>query len=219
MDTELLMWARGPGLQWATIIMLLGLTVRVAQILLLKRPTDFSEAKDTRLMRAGMRTVFRRFVPPEGMMKQGRFVYISGYIFHIGFFIVLLFSIPHIELLDGALGISWPGLYSPLIDAITVITMLTLLLVLLNRIWHPVQRMLSGFEDYFTWLLTFLPLLTGYMAFHHILVPYNTLLALHILSVELLMVCIPFTRLSHMVTLFFARWYNGAMAGRKGVQS
>ena len=219
MDTELLMWAKGPGLQWATIIMLLGLTVRVAQILLLKRPTDFSVAKDSQLMKAGIKTIFRRFAPAQGVMKKGSFVVISGYIFHIGFFIVLLFFIPHIETFEGALGISWPGLRSSLIDAITVITMLTLVLVLINRLRNPVQRMLSTYEDYLTWALTFLPLLTGYMAFHHILLPYNTMLAIHILSVEALMVAIPFTRLSHMVTLFFARWYNGAISGRKGVES
>lgn len=219
MDTELLMWAKGPGLQWATLIMLLGLTMRVAQILLLKRPPDYSVAKSNRLLSAGMKTIFRRFLPPQGMMKKGRFVYISGYVFHIGFFIVLVFFIPHIETFEAALGISWPGLPTSLIDPITVITLITLILVLLNRLRHPVQRMLSTYEDYLTWALTFLPLLTGYMAFHHMLLPYNTMLAVHILSVEALMVAIPFTRLSHMVTLFFARWYNGAISGRKGVQS
>ena len=43
--------------------------------------------------------------------------------------------------------------------------------------------------------------------------------ALHILSVELLMVLFPFTKLSHAFTLWIARWYNGAIAGYKGVQS
>ena len=219
MDTALLMWAKGPGLQWASIIMLLGLTVRVVQILLLKRPPDYSDPKNSKLMLAGMKTILRRFLAPQGMMKKSSFVYISGYIFHIGLFIVILFFIPHIETFEGALGISWPGLRTSLIDAITVITMLTLILVLINRLRHPVQRMLSTYEDYLTWALTFIPLLTGYMAFHHMLLPYNTMLAIHILSVEALMVAIPFTRLSHMVTLFFARWYNGAISGRKGVES
>ncbi len=219
MDTELLMWAKGPGLQLATLIMLLGLSMRVFQILVLKRPPDLSEARNQNIMAAGIKTIFRRFFPVQTMEKSGRFLFISGYIFHIGLFVIILFFIPHIELIDGAFGISWPGLHSSFVDAVTVITMLTLIAVLLNRVWHPVLRMLSTFEDYFTWVLTFLPLLTGYLAFHHMLLPYNTMLAIHILTVELLMVCIPFTKLSHMVTLFFARWYNGAIAGRKGVQS
>ena len=219
MDTELLIWAKGVGLQWATLIMLVGLAMRVAQVLVLGRATDLSEAKNSNVMLSGTKTIFRRFIPVKGMLKQGHFVYISGYIFHIGFFITLLLFIPHIEMIDGALGLNWPGLASSFIDAVTVITMLTLILVLINRIRHPVQRMLSTFEDYLTWALTFLPLLTGYLAYHHLLLPYNTMLAVHILCVEALMICIPFTRLSHMVTLFLARWYNGAIAGRKGVQS
>ena len=45
------------------------------------------------------------------------------------------------------------------------------------------------------------------------------LLALHILSVELLMVLFPFTRLMHAFTLFMARWYTGAVSGFRGVES
>jgi nitrate reductase gamma subunit len=37
--------------------------------------------------------------------------------------------------------------------------------------------------------------------------------------VELLMVVFPFTKLMHVFTILFARWYNGAMAGRRGVKS
>jgi nitrate reductase gamma subunit len=43
-------------------------------------------------------------------------------------------------------------------------------------------------------------------------------LALHILSFELLIIAIPFTKLSHMLSIFISRWYNGAMAGYKGIK-
>ena len=69
------------------------------------------------------------------------------------------------------------------------------------------------------WALTFLPLLTGYLALHHLLLDYTWMLALHILSVEALMVLLPFTKLTHTVTVFFARWYNGEAFARKGVAS
>ena len=67
--------------------------------------------------------------------------------------------------------------------------------------------------------MTLLPLLTGYLAFHRMLMPYQTMLGLHILSVELLLIVFPFTKLMHSFTVFFARWYNGAAFGRRGVQS
>jgi len=81
------------------------------------------------------------------------------------------------------------------------------------------MRMLSEFNDYLVWFVTFLPLLTGYLAFHRVGLSAPMLIGLHILSVELLMVLFPFTKLSHAFTLWMARWYNGAIAGYKGVQS
>ena len=66
--------------------------------------------------------------------------------------------------------------------------------------------------------LTLAPLLSGYLAFHHLLLPYTLMLALHILSVELLLVFMPFTKLFHTVSLFIARWYNGDALGHKGAR-
>ena len=63
------------------------------------------------------------------------------------------------------------------------------------------------------------PLLTGWLAVHHLLLPYTLMLAVHILSVELLMVVFPFTKLTHAFTLFLSRWYNGAISGYRGVES
>ena len=90
---------------------------------------------------------------------------------------------------------------------------------LIGRLTDPVRKYLSGFDDYLSWAVTFLPVLTGYMAYHHLLLAPDQLLALHILSFELLLVVFPFTKLTHAFTLFLARWYNGAIAGYKGVQS
>ena len=69
------------------------------------------------------------------------------------------------------------------------------------------------------WLVTILPLVTGYMAFHRIGLPPPQLIAIHILSVELLMVVFPFTKLMHTFTFLMARYYNGAIAGYRGVKS
>jgi nitrate reductase gamma subunit len=65
--------------------------------------------------------------------------------------------------------------------------------------------------------VTFLPVLTGWMAVQHLLLPYTLMLAIHILSVEILLVVLPFTKLFHAFTLFGSRWYNGRVNGHKGV--
>jgi nitrate reductase gamma subunit len=57
------------------------------------------------------------------------------------------------------------------------------------------------------------------MAFHRIGTTAPTLLAVHIFSVELLLVVFPFTKLMHAFTVVLSRWYNGAISGYRGVES
>jgi nitrate reductase gamma subunit len=103
------------------------------------------------------------------------------------------------------------------VDAVAVVAMIGLLAVLASRLTNTVKRLLSTFQDYFVWLLTLLPLLTGYMAYHHLLLDYPLMLALHILSAELLIALLPFTKLFHAISVFVSRWYTGQMSARKGV--
>ena len=217
-ETELLLWIRGPALQIATVIFLLGAVVRIAEILLLGRKKNLAEARGSAVA-GGLRTIFSRSIPDRGTLQRSTFNVVAGYVFHIGFFITLLFFAPHILLFHDVFGISWPSMPTPMVDATAIVTMIALLAVLAHRLRHPVMRFLSRFQDYLVWLVTILPLITGYLAFHRIGLAPPMLIALHILSVELLMVIFPFTKLMHAFTLFMARYYNGAIAGYKGVHS
>jgi nitrate reductase gamma subunit len=217
-ETELLLWVRGPALQIATVIFLLGVVVRITEILMLGRKKNLAEARGSAVA-GGLRTIFSRSVPDRGTLQRSTFNIVSGYVFHIGFFVVLFFFAPHILVFRDTLGVSWTSMPTPLIDAVTVVTIIALLAVLVHRLQHKVMRFLSRFQDYLVWLVTILPLVTGYLAFHRIGLAPPTLIALHILSVELLMVIFPFTKLMHAFTLFMARYYNGAIAGYKGVRT
>ena len=215
---DFLLWTKGPAFDAALVIFILGILIRLFEIFLLGRREDLSEAKGDSFS-PGVKTILRRTLVDGRVLKRSPFTVIGGYIWHIGFFITLLLFIPHIEVINATLGLKWPGLPNPLVDAIAVITIVALAAMLIDRINHPVKRYLSRPEDYFVWLVTFLPLLTGYLAYHRLVNPYPLILGLHILSVELLMVVLPFTKLMHSITFIIARWYNGAMAGRRGVQS
>lgn len=215
-EMELLTWVRGPGLNIAIGLFILGMLWRLVEIYTLGRKKDLAPARSVSGA-SGWHTVVRRSMPPHGMLKRSPISYIGGYIFHIGLFIVVFLFAPHIKLVDSLLGLSWPGLPSQVIDAVTVVTLATMLLVLFDRINNPVKRYLSTVGDYAAWALTFLPILTGFLAVKHLLLPYTTMLALHILSVELLLVALPFTKLIHVFTLFASRWYNGDISGKRGV--
>jgi len=218
-EIELLLWVRGPALQAATVIFLLGMVVRIAEILMLGRKKDLAEARGSAVA-GGLRTILTRTIPDRGTLQRSTFNVVAGYIFHIGFFVVLFFFAPHILLFQDVFGVSWSALPTPLIDATTVVTIIALLAVLVHRLRHPVMRFLSRFQDYLAWFVTILPLLTGYIAFHRFgVAPPPTLIAIHILSVELLMVVFPFTKLMHAFTLIMARYYSGAISGYRGVNS
>ncbi|MBI5462725.1 MAG: hypothetical protein HY941_11135 [Gammaproteobacteria bacterium] len=215
-EVELLNWVRGPGLNIAIGIFLLGTIWRLFEIYSLGRKKDLSAPRHT-AGASGWNTIARRSLAPPGMLKRSPISYIGGYVFHVGLAIVVFLFAPHIELIENLFGLSWPALPSQVVDLATVVTLAAMVLVLVDRINKPVKRYLSTVEDYFTWAVTFLPVLTGYMAVKHLLLPYTTMLALHILSVEILLVVLPFTKLFHVFTLFMSRWYNGQANAHKGV--
>lgn len=218
-EIEFLSWVRGPGFQIATVILVAGVLIRLLEILLLGRKANLAEAKGSE-MSSGLRTIVTRSLPADSAtFKRSTFVIVSGYIFHLGLFVIILFFAPHILLIKDIIGFGWPSIPTQIVDALTVVTIITLLVILVNRFSNRVLRYLTNFEDLLVWFVTIAPLVTGYMAFHRIGSTAPTLLAIHILSVELLMVVLPFTKLMHAFTLFFARWYNGAISGYRGVQS
>jgi nitrate reductase gamma subunit len=72
-------------------------------------------------------------------------------------------------------------------------------------------------DDYLSWALVILPVITGLVAYYHLVEPYPMVLAVHVLSVDLLLMCLPFTKLAHTGLVFFSRAMSGAFYGRRGV--
>ena len=215
---ELLLWAKGDAFEWALGILIAGIVIRLIEIFSLGRKADFAVVRKSS-PGSGWKTILSRSYNYKIPSTHAALAYFTGYIFHIGLLLIIVLLIPHIEFWRSIFSFGWPGLPTSIIDLITVITMLALLVLLIDRLTNEVKKQLSTFSDYLVWLVTFLPLLTGYLTYHHLWLPYTHMLALHILSVELLMVVLPFTKLIHSVTIFIARWYNGDQFARKGVAS
>jgi len=215
---DLLMWARGPGFSIALVIFFAGIVLRVTEILILGRKKDIAPAKGSPVLQ-GLKTIFSRSAPREGLIKYAPVTYVGGYIFHIGFFIAFFFFAPHIALIHDFVGISWPAAGRVIIESAVALSVLALLALMYSRMTDPVRRALTTFDDYLVLILSALPLVTGYVAVNKLFGDPILMLALHILSVELLMIAFPFTKLMHAVTFVFARYYNGAIQGRKGAQS
>lgn len=217
-EIEFLDWVRGPGFQIAAVIFVAGVIIRILEILMLGRKKNLAEARGSEML-GGLRTIVTRSMHDKTTFQRSAFTIVSGYIFHTGLLLSIFFFAPHILMFKEVFGLSWPSLPTPVIDALAVISIIALLTIIARRMSNKVMRFLNTPGDYLAWLLTITPLVTGYMAFHRIGLPAPTLLAIHILSVEILLVLFPFTKLMHAFTLFMARWYNGAISGYRGVAS
>ena len=217
-NLELLTLARGPVLDIALLIFAAGVVLRGFEIFGLGRKADLSPARPDS-PGSGWLTMLSRSIPPAGMVNRAPATYIAGYVFHLGLFATVFLFAPHIEIVRDLTGLGWAALPSGVIDAVTVATIIALVVLLVDRLTNPVKRLLSGFGDYLAWTITLLPLLTGYLAVNHLLLEYTLMLAIHIISVSLLLALLPFTKLFHTFSAFASRWYNGNIFGRKGVAS
>lgn len=217
-ETEFLNWVRGPGMQIALAVFIVGMVYRVLENYLLGRKQSLAEPRGSEWSH-GVATMWRRSFTQAKLTTRGYVTLVAGYIFHIAFLVTLFFLAQHVEMFRSLLGFGWPALPPLLITITAVLGIAALLALLAHRLTDPVKRMLSDYQDYLTWFLTFFPLITGFLLINRVGIPYKTLLATHILSFELLLIAIPFTKLSHIITTFISRWYNGAIAGVKGVQS
>ncbi|MDE1897833.1 MAG: hypothetical protein KGJ50_03435 [Xanthomonadaceae bacterium] len=216
---DLLSFARGPALQWALVIFVLGSLWRLAGILLLRRKPDYAEPRSRATWRGALKLVVTRTWSRREFRASTAFGQSLGYVFHMGLVVVVFGFVPHILFIHSLTGLQWPGLPSSIVYVSGALTVAALVAALVRRLSHPVLRLLSNFDDYFSWLVTVTPVATGLLAVAHLGARYETLLAVHILSVCLLLAWLPFGKLMHVFLVFISRGTTGALFARKGAST
>ena len=219
MTMTVLEFLRGPGLAVSVLVAVAGIAWRLYGIFRLGYRPDHSIPRGTDLWSGALRTIATRSSPPPAFSPRVLFAEITGIVFHLGLFVIIFGYRPHVEFVRRYLGFGWPALPDSVVYFAGALTMTTLLVVLLYRASHPVLRFLSNFDDYFSWFMTFAPVVTGMMAFEHHGARNDALIAVHLATVELLLLWIPFGKLSHFVLIFLARGTTGALFARKGARS
>lgn len=221
---DLLEFARGPALWFSLIVLVAGSAWRIIAIFRLGTRPDLSEPRDSRRFAGALRGIFGRMIQRKEFRRGGKLGAFNGYLYHLGLAAIVFGFLPHVLFVERLTGFAWPALPGWLVYVAVGLTIVALLVVLLERLTDPVLRLLSGFDDYFSWVVVFLPLLTGMgvvsgwspqpAASGAALYPLP--LALHLLSVELLFVWLPFGKLAHAFLVFFSRGITGAALARKG---
>jgi nitrate reductase gamma subunit len=221
-------FVRGPLLAIALTIFALGTLWRMAGVLRRPRMPDLSPACEGAPSKAAgaLRAIVRGMWP---RLQFGQAVWVrtlNGYAFHIGLALVFFGYAPHIAFVRRLTGLHWPALADGVMYLAAGVTIVSLLMALLFRLTNPVQRMISDAGDFVTWTVTFLPLMTGMMvvgessarvlARDQVLYPGP--LALHLLSLELLLIWFPFGKLMHAILFAFSRGTTGIRFSHRGVQ-
>ena len=165
-------------------------------------------------LRYGLRSLLHWLTPFAAKnMQLHPVMTVVTFIFHVCVLVVPVFLLSHIVLMDELLGIRWVALPDHTADMMAVFVVGACIFFLVRRIKNPEVRYLSTPSDFFLLILVALPFLSGFYAFHQ-WPGYAYAVVLHIISGELLLVLIPFTRLSHMIIGLLSRFYTGSEFGK-----
>lgn len=132
--------------------------------------------------------------------------------FHISLIIVPLFLCAHALLWNEVFDINWWYIPDGLADVMTLIVIGSCIYFAARRMIRPDVKYLTSTSDYLILLMVAAPFLTGFWAYHQ-WPGYQMVFILHMLSGEIVLAAIPFTRLSHVLYAFFTRGYIGSEFG------
>jgi len=217
---DLLEFARGPALQVSLAIFVFGVIWRLLGLLLLPWRKDHSAPRGTApyAVVAVLQANLRKMWPHKTFVKATVFQFVNGYVMHVGLAIVVLLFAPHILFIKSLFGVTWPALPSNVVYAVGAITLFSLIAGLLHRLTSPVLQLISRTDDYISWLVTLLPVATGLLAIIQVGARYETLLALHILSICLFFIWFPFGKLMHAFTFVLSRGATGVRFKHRGAE-
>jgi len=141
--------------------------------------------------------------------------------FHIGAVLVPIFLLGHNVFLRDKLGFSFFTLNPFAADVLTWTALICALFLIARRLLLPHVRIMTTMYDYTLLLISVAPFATGLLARYHTGGDYSFWLNMHIFYGELLLIAIPFTRLSHIFLFFASRAQLGMdfgikRGGRKG---
>jgi nitrate reductase gamma subunit len=122
-------------------------------------------------------------------------------LFHVAVIVTPLFLAAHIALWQRGTGVTWAAIPQGLADYLTLLAIATAVVLFVLRVSARATRALSRPQDYVLPLLLIVPFATGYLAMHPGFNPfdYNVTMFIHVMSGNLILILIPFSKLSHAV--------------------
>lgn len=130
-------------------------------------------------------------------------------VFHVCLFTTPIFLFSHNLLWYQSWNISWWSLPENVTDIMAATVIISCMFFFFRRLLLVDVQYVTSLSDYLLLIIVLAPFITGFLSYHQWL-PYKIMLTVHILSGQLFLISIPFTRLSHMLFIFFTQAYMGS---------
>jgi hypothetical protein len=212
--TFILAFSRGPLFQVSLLVFIAGMSYRLFRLVFLGQLRGQNHPRSNQLsgvVKTYLRGLFiLPFIPwIKNTFRANALTFLAGGLFHLGLFTVIFLGTPHMLVWKSLLGFGWPTLPTPVVDWLSAVAIVSIAALAINRLANPVLKLLTSPAEWANLGLVFLPMLTGYAMTHHLWFRYEVLYSLHMLSVDVLLIWIPLSRISHFLFYFFSRTING----------
>lgn len=222
----LIEFARGPLFRLSLTICVLGLGYRIA-VIVAQIAAAWHRAGDRRLPLGAVASATVSWLMPVRLWRSRPFYSTASVLFHLGVFVVPLFLVGHVALLGGLVPGWWPVLPQPAADTITVVAMVALVALIVGRAASSASRALTRGSDVSVLVVLLGLLLFGWWAANPAMSPFaaRTMLAVHIMLGNLVLILVPTTKIAHCALMPFARlvfqlgWHFPAETGRHVAQA
>jgi len=202
----------GP-LAWAAFIIFVGGGIyRLVHILgLVHRKEKFITSYMS--WKYSLRSILHWSIPfAAENMRRNPVLTLVSFAFHICLLLTPIFLLAHVVLVDEAWHLSWWALPNQTALAMTLVVIAGCGFFLARRWIAPQVRYVTFASDYFMLAIVAAPFVTGFLAYFQWF-DYRLMLILHIVTGEIMLAAIPFTRLGHMLLAFLTRAYMGSEFG------
>jgi len=204
-------FVRGPLAMISFAVLIFGICFRLVSFYLKGTNPKMLYPKEN--LSNGIRSIITGIIPFATRFMRARPLFtIITISFHLCALLVPLFFMAHSVLIFESYGVLWKNISNSLADFMTLFVLFSCIFFFVRRLVITEVRMVSKRSDFILLIIIFISFLTGFIAFHQ-MGPYRPFLILHILSSEILIAMIPFTRLWHMIVYPFTRYYMGADFG------
>ncbi len=208
-------FAAGPLFAFSCSVFVLGSAWRVLRFVLLARAADPAALRGFRPAWA-LKSILHWLTGANITAQANPLMTVAGFAFHLALLSVALCFSAHVILWDQALNLSWWQLPDEAADWLTYLFLAAAAFLVWRRVALPHVRGLTTASDWLVLALTVTPMLTGLMA-NRQWGDYDLFITLHVLSGNLMLLAVPFTKLSHAVLFFVSRAVIGSDFGKRSV--